>query len=214
MPSHQCTRTPCQDRWGFQCSSRSLDSWHRTWCCRTVWCQPCSCTSPDKTCAPCCKVIKYYAMQTRCLQTDRLQCILTRSYHLISQVWLRYLFGISASVEPSFTVLSSVGWQRTKWLRQEIDDGQLHSGEEVLNLRGPFHTNEASAHHQHGGRPFVQALQEIEPEQVTNDNLLLKWHPAGSQVGYEFRYDVIKIIRLVDVYFYLLNDVCVCVCTY
>jgi hypothetical protein len=76
---------------------------------------------------------------------------------------------MSRQVKPSFAVLGSVGWQRTKWLRQEIDDGQLHSGEEVLNLRGPFDTNKASTHHQHGGRPVVQALQEVEPEQAPID---------------------------------------------
>mmetsp|Transcript_10180 Transcript_10180/g.16932 ORF Transcript_10180/g.16932 Transcript_10180/m.16932 type:complete len:438 (+) Transcript_10180:123-1436(+) len=65
-------------------------------------------------------------------------------------------------VHVRLAVLGSIGWQRTKWLRQEIDDGQLHSGEEVLNLCGPFHTDEASTHHQHGGRPVVQALQEVE----------------------------------------------------
>ena len=36
-------------------------------------------------------------------------------------------------------------------------------GEKVLNLRGPLHTDEASADHQAGGRLVVQALQEVEP---------------------------------------------------
>ena len=163
MPWHQCTRTPCQGRSAVQCSSRSLDSWHRTWCCRTVWCPPCSCISPDISAV---SLVRKVAVFSLSVKYCKLQTQAEDGFKAL-RIFKGLLFSALLWVcfRPSFAVLGGVGWQRSEGLRQEIDDGQLHSREEVLNFRGPLHTDEASTHHQHSGRPFMQALQEVEPGQ-------------------------------------------------
>mmetsp|Transcript_97285 Transcript_97285/g.274254 ORF Transcript_97285/g.274254 Transcript_97285/m.274254 type:complete len:320 (+) Transcript_97285:320-1279(+) len=52
--------------------------------------------------------------------------------------------------------------QRAQAAGQRVDDGELHVGEEVLDLRGPLHTDEAGANDEASGLPLVQVVQLVE----------------------------------------------------
>mmetsp|Transcript_39719 Transcript_39719/g.102870 ORF Transcript_39719/g.102870 Transcript_39719/m.102870 type:complete len:320 (-) Transcript_39719:216-1175(-) len=59
-------------------------------------------------------------------------------------------------------VLGGAVGQRAQTAGQGVDDGELHVGEEVLDLRGPLHTDEAGADDEASGLPLVQVVQLVE----------------------------------------------------
>ena len=111
-PWHRCTHTPCQGRLANRCSSKSPDSWHRTWCCRTVWCRPCSCKPPGQGTAYTLHILFWILPSYAILILMNELQFWWMSCKLVFLIWMSLSFP-----SQSFAILGRIGWQRTKGLR-------------------------------------------------------------------------------------------------
>mmetsp|Transcript_44451 Transcript_44451/g.91895 ORF Transcript_44451/g.91895 Transcript_44451/m.91895 type:complete len:317 (-) Transcript_44451:400-1350(-) len=67
----------------------------------------------------------------------------------------------AAGVHVLRAIVGSTVWQRSQAARQEVNDGQLDIWEEMLDLRGPLHTNEPGTDDENCGLLLVQILQLV-----------------------------------------------------